>query len=484
MRIFEKELTTVSAREIMDVRRIFEPEGVILDKELGGPANFVVIDGLAIELDDLLLAIIGNLVRPVLTDAEILAKVIPDLGSETHKPRVLYEVYASSPGAEYRDDARKDVAKKIEATRAKKLKKIQKLISKSTKSGSLALPNRAQILLALGRGELMYNSLTEFLSKFAQLNQIGVEAVGGAVREVLGDEHSSESASYGSGGLDLIGRFTDDRWVVMTEELLGLDSDTLKGRVPVMVLQRSLLDQPMGSDITKQLVATRGDMVSVNIPFGVDITVPFMVSVLSAASIIPALAVLGMNNGVVINSILDVGLPLLVAGGTAKAIISKTTGWLPTEHFLRHLAVNRATQPFVNQYMKAYQVLAEKVSTLQTSNLGKLKLALLRELWCPITSDSIGFVKRLKTLIDEFFGDAELLEKFNTFCGGRTGDDFSNSVNVEKLLGDFGVYQSATGQFDGEFDLVGLGTVARVDQEADDFHERARMAINAQKKRQ
>lgn len=388
------------------------------EREDPAEANFIVISGIAIDIDDLLSAIDGKDFDTRLTPAELsTAYSIEENGF----------IERVSEG-QYR---------RVQNMIAEKKRRILELIRTYTQNigngvTDIKLPRREQILIALSEGQLMYSSLSEFLGQFAVLNQAEAQLVAETIHEVRGNLTEVNTTSKITARN--IKEVLTDSGLSLIESNLGLKG---LGGSPIFLLERAILEIPPVEDDYQYFEEIRSDR-GVSMPFVVE-------SALSTAAFGTSIvafnvAVISIGTGWLPQETIElilgpVGLTAF-AGSTAFKVVQTFSKWTPITDRIRSRAHTFAVRQSALLLKQDYELISKAVEALKATPVGRLKHLLLKELILANRDGGEHESNRatVQDWINILMGDQSLSEKFDDFVSARCRDlqNFSDATVLWK----------------------------------------------------
>lgn len=390
-------------------------------------ANFVVIDGLAIDVDDLIDAIHGRELDPILTRAE------------------LTTAYGNEYNTDFMERVDEGMKRRIRNSKNEKLRRIQALLKRSSiplGNGiqDIKLPRREQILIALSKGRLRYSSLTEFLGQFAELTEKDAQNVVATVAEVRGDLAEVQAASISSSRL--VREVANPQDLRVIESGLGIEN---LGQAPIFLLERAAFEIPPHEDDYQYFEEIRADR-GVHIPFAIEGTLA------NAAFAAPLFTFVGgiisaQNGWIAWESLEPLFRPEFIfawGGGAAVKVGQVFSKWTPLTNRLRASAHTRAVRKSATELKKMYAALEAALSDLKKTGIGSMKLLLLKEWILSLREggqhQSNG--QRINEWLTLLARNPGLAENFEYFAKDRLGD-MDSIEGAQTLWQEFQGYQKA-----------------------------------------
>lgn len=396
-------------------------------EQLADAANFVIISGLAVDVDDLIDAIHGRKIDPLLTRAEL---------------NTAYAIENSG----FLERVGEGMKRRVQNLKTEKIRRIGALLRQSStpmENGvtNIKLPRREQVLIALSQGKLRYNSLTEFLGQFVQLTEQEAGVVAQTLAEVRGDLNEARPASKISA--QKIKEVFPKETIEEIEQTL--ETDTVVDHFPIFLLERAILEIPPHEDDYQYFEEVRDDR-GVRVDFVVESAVA------SAAFAVPMFTFVGsvvsIGTGWISPEMLDVILGptggYLMGGGAAIKVAQTFSKWTPITDRLRASKHTKSVQRSANKLKGTYEELAENVEALKKSATGCLKLLALKELILA-HRDGGDHDSARQTVLDWLqILSSNLLVKyeFEDFAKTRRSD-LSTFGSAKKVWEEFPHYQAA-----------------------------------------
>ncbi|KKP40586.1 MAG: hypothetical protein UR28_C0001G0096 [Candidatus Peregrinibacteria bacterium GW2011_GWF2_33_10] len=401
--------------------------------ELSKVNRFIVINGISIEINDLINALYGREFQPQLDMQEISSLVSPegniaeyDAYKQFQKTRSFFTYHTDQ------------IKSNIRKFRSKKRKKIEKIIKSAATKDISKLLKREQILMMLSRGRLYYNSLTEFLTQFAELTEEGAECVAQTVKETRDEIMQTRQATPDSKA-PLFNMLQPDVFYRLANLLRIRNSRELKS-VPSIIFERVLIGHGLSNDDLQQLQTNQ--QVAIKVPFDLEVGTGFMTA---AFTIVITLAYGILIHGVgdpIFETMLIASLPIMVSG-FSMAAISSHTGWTPITNLIRKSQYREAINTANAEYQKLIEQLSAIVNRLQTNATGNLRLVLAREILTQALGTNDSNPQNIEILSNELnriMSNEEIQNQFEEFCLNRRGE-FDSISSTITLLNNFKTYE-------------------------------------------
>lgn len=390
-------------------------------------ANFVVIDGLAIDVDDIIKAIHGKLTDPLLTRAE------------------LTTCYGQEYNTDFIERIDEGMQRRIGNLKKEKLRRIKNLLTRSSiPMGNgiteIKLPRREQILIALSRGRLLYSSLAEFIGQFAELTEKESGQVQTAIDEVKGDLAEVQTATY------LSSRRLDQ--VVSSEDLTAVGEQlgiTKLGDLPIFLLERAAFEIPPHPDDLQYFEEIRGDR-GVHVGFTVEGTIGTVA--FAAPVFVLAGSIIAAEQGWIpweaLNVLMRPEFAMVMGAGAATKAALTLSRWTPITNRIRASAHTHAVQKSARALQERYKEIENTINKLKKTGRGRLVILHLREWLLALREggDHMFNVHEVAQWEREIQSNPALGESFDRFCEGHMGT-MNSMEEARNTLEEFRRYQDA-----------------------------------------
>lgn len=412
----------------------------LTENELDNKNNFVVIDNVSVDLDDLLNAIKAtesdwNNALMQLDNREIEFCTTPE--GEVEDLDMLEGFYK---------DQKTEVVKRIRSKRAEKKARLRSLIQESIgEHYSFDLPRKDAVLMALADrklryGKLYYSSLTEFLSQFAAFDEGSVRAVIDAVAEIGGDLPHTRAVTRQS-----VKRITSisESNLNLLANLTGITLKEWKS-IPGIIIEKALAGHSLVEDDFNQLLILSKNF-SFTVPDVVENTLGFWLTTGSPVLGLMGFFMVGGANNLAASEWIINGTLTGTAVGAGLWFLASYTNIKPLSAIARALSFKNARNYKKQKHIESYNNLKARIDELKKTAFGNLRLILAREILGVIVgtlqtdSDDIKSVVRKCNVIN---ADEDLQVKFEEFCVTRMYE-FESFSSVLTLLSDFETYLSA-----------------------------------------
>lgn len=388
-------------------------------------ANFVVISGLAVDVDDLIDAINGKEIDPILTRAE------------------LNTAYAMEESG-FMERVGEGMKRRIRNLKTEKNRRIAALLRDSSiQMGhgvtDIKLPRREQILIAISKGKLRYSSLTEFLGQFVELTEHEADLVAATVAEVRGGISEARPATQIS-AKTIKGTFPPNT-IQGFERTMNVED---LGDFPIFLLERAILEIPPHEDDYQYFEEIRADR-GVQVGFVVESaagTAAFAVPLVAFAASIASVSTGWLPKEFIELMLSPTGAYLLGGGATVKVAqtFSKCT---PVTDRLRASAHTRALKKSSGRLKAKYEALARAIVELKQTAIGSLRLLMLKEfILAHRDGGNYAAMGEVQNWVKTLDADPRMAEQFEDFAGTRRSD-LSTFAEAEGVWSEFPRYQAA-----------------------------------------
>lgn len=389
-------------------------------------ANFVVIQGLAIDVDDLVDAIHGRLTDPILTRAE------------------LTTCYGQEYNTDFRENFVEGIQRRIDNLKKEKLRRIKNLLVRSSISmgngiSDIKLPRREQILIALSRGRLLYSSLAEFLGQFAELTEKEAGLVRDTIDEVKGDLIQVQTATHLSGRR--LGQIVSSNELAQVEEEIGIKQ---LGEFPVFLLERAAFEIPPHVDDFQYFEEIRGDR-GVHVGFSIESTIGNLATAGPLFTFVGSIiaAQQGWIPWETLDTIMNPTFATLGAGVATKLALTFSR-WTPITDRLRASAHTHAVQKSARTLQSRYKELEDAFNKLKKTGRGRLLILHLREWLLALREggEHTSNVHEITQWEQAIQSDPTLGESFDAFCA-KYRKAMGTMEETRSTWADFQHYQAA-----------------------------------------